>query len=69
MARSLQAQILAAFEESDLTFDELSEKAGLDLDRASMSRKLRGKQKMWTVECEQIARALGISVTAGKRAA
>jgi hypothetical protein len=69
MARSLQAQIWAAFEEADLTFDELSEKAGLELDRASMSRKLRGKQKMWTVECERIARVLGIEVSTGKKAA
>jgi len=69
MARSLQAQIWDAFAASDLTVDELSERAGLELDRASMSRKLRGKQKMWTVECERIARVLGIEVSTGKRAA
>jgi transcriptional regulator with XRE-family HTH domain len=68
MARSLQAQIWAAFEKANLTFDQLSEMAGLDLDRASMSRKLRGKQKMWTVECERIARVLGVEVSTGKAA-
>lgn len=44
---------------------ELARRAGLDLTKASLSRKLSGARDMTTVECEALARALGIAVQAG----
>jgi len=69
MARSLQEQILAAFEESDLTLDELIRLAKLDMDTSSLSRKLRGKQDLWATECEAIAHALRTVISTGRKAA
>jgi hypothetical protein len=69
MARSLQRQLWDAFEESGLTFDQLLRLADLDLDRASLSRKLRGKQTISAKECEAIAAALRVVITTGKVAA
>jgi hypothetical protein len=69
MSRSLQRQILAAFDQSGLTIDELIRLAGLEMDPASLSRKLRGKQAMRTTECEVLAKALRVVVSTGRSAA
>jgi hypothetical protein len=69
MARSLQGQLLAAFERSGLTIEELIRLANLDMNPASLSRKLRGKQVLFATECEALAVALRVVVQTGKRAA
>lgn len=69
MSRSLQRQIQAAFDASGLTIEELIRLANLEMNTASLSRKLRGKQAMRTTECEALAKALRIVVTAGRSAA
>jgi hypothetical protein len=69
VARTLAEQIRDAYEASTLTLDEIKERSGLDIDRASLSRKLRVKQKLWTDECEALAKVFKVVVSAGKRAA
>lgn len=48
---------------------ELLAASGLDIDRSSLSRKLRGDQPMTTEECECLCRALALKVSYQGRAA
>jgi hypothetical protein len=66
MARSLQGQLRDAFQRSGLTIDELIERSGLELDTASLSRKIRGKQTLRSTEIESLASALGVVVSTGR---
>lgn len=66
MARTIQRQLLDAFEAKGLTLDELIRLADLDCGPDSLSRKLRGKQSLRSGEIEKLATALRIEVTAGK---
>lgn len=65
MATSLQAQLLTAWEASPLTLEQLRDSLGIAIDLSSLSRKLRGKQKMTTEEAEAFARALGVQIATG----
>lgn len=67
--KTLAEQISEAFENSGMRPVDIMKLSGLDIDHASLSRKLRCKQKMWTHECEALARVLGVVVSTGKRAA
>jgi hypothetical protein len=67
--KSLAEQIHEAYLESGRGLEDLIIASGLDLDAASLSRKLRRKQKLWTDECEALASVLGVIVTTGKKAA
>lgn len=62
---SLADQLRAAWEASELTLDQLLARAGLDMTRVSLSRKLRGEQILTTEECEALALALGVEVSTG----
>ena len=66
MARSLQKQLLDAYTKSGLTFGELRRLANLECSEDSVSRKLRGRQVMFTREAEAIAKALRVEVSTGR---
>ena len=70
MAKTIQRQLLEAYEaqRERLTFDELIRLANLSCSADSVSRKLRGKQVLFSFEIEALARALRVQVTAGPRA-
>jgi ribosome-binding protein aMBF1 (putative translation factor) len=55
-------QIRVAFEASGLSIPELLERAGLEMNRSSLGRKLSGELEMWTWEAEALAKALGITL-------
>ena len=65
---SLQKQLHQAWVASGLTLDQLSAKAGLHMTKVSMSRKLRGLQKMTTQECEALSKVLRVQVAFGREA-
>lgn len=64
-------QLRVAFEASELSIPQLLERAGLELNRSSLGRKLSGELDMWTKEAEALAKALGIRLVwnAPRRAA
>jgi hypothetical protein len=65
MSKPIHRQLLEAYEEAGLTWDELIRLANLKCSADSISRKLRGKQSLRSGEIERLARALRIQVTAG----
>ena len=60
--RALHEQLRDAWEKSELTLDELAEQAGMKQSQGSISRKLNGKQKLFTDEAEALARVLGVTL-------
>ncbi len=67
MRAPLHEQLRRAWERSDLTLDELVDRAQLECCADSLSRKLRGKQTMSTLEAEALAMAMKERVVAGPR--
>ena len=43
-----------------MSVGELRARSGVDIDRSSMSRKLRGKAPMFIAEAEAVAKVLGL---------
>jgi len=66
MARSLQEQLLDAYNESGMTFGDLRRLANLACSEDSVSRKLRGEQSLRSYEIEAMARALRVKVSTGR---
>lgn len=70
MALPLQRQLLDAYSarkrRDGLTIEALLLLCRLDISSDSLSRKLRGKQKIEAKEVEAIATALGVEVRAGR---
>lgn len=56
---SLVRQLHDAWVETGWSARTLLEKTGLDCDRTSMGRKIRGQQSISAVELEAVARVLG----------
>jgi hypothetical protein len=70
MARPIHRQLLVVHDASELTFGQLKRLAALKCSEESLSRKLRGRQVLFTSEAEAIARALRCEVRfSGKSAA
>lgn len=61
----LHEQLRQAWERSGWSLAELAEKSGVACGENSLSRKLRGKQPLSTIECEQLATTLGVVVIGG----
>ncbi len=68
MARTIQRQLLDAFEGSNMTLGELLRLSALRCSEDSLSRKLRGRQSLRAPEIERLANALRVEVTAGRAA-
>lgn len=66
--KALHQQVYLAFEASGLTVVKLAALSGLGLDPSVVSRKLRGKTPMTTVECEAFVKVLRSAVRYGHRA-
>lgn len=67
--QSSRERLLDAWSRSGMTLDELRVRAGLDVSRSSLSRKLRGSQAMEAGEVDALNLALGAGVRrAGSRA-
>lgn len=58
--QTLTEQLYEAFVASGLSVAELLTQSGLDIERSSLSRKLRGELRMNTDEAEALARELKI---------
>lgn len=65
----IHQQLLDAYETRDLTWDELIRLANLKCSADSVSRKLRGKQKLFSYEIEALAKALRVEIRAGRNEA
>jgi hypothetical protein len=65
----LQEQLYKEFERSGMSVGVLLRMSGLELDRSSLSRKLRGHQPISTVELEVLCAALRMEVRYSGRAA
>lgn len=69
MARSIQEQLLTAYEAKKrtekMTLDELLRLSGMTCGPDSLSRKLRGEQSLRSDEIELLATALSVVVVAG----
>lgn len=59
---TITAQLQRAFTESGWTLTELLKASRLDIDRSSLGRKLKGLQRMDTLEAEAIALALAVTI-------
>lgn len=72
VAKTIQEQLIAAWEASGLTQPELGERAGLGLSQPTLSRRLSRCAEVsipfTTEEAEKVARALGITIVGGRRA-
>ncbi len=64
--RSLPEQLNDAFERSGLSVQQLSilllEKSGLEIERSSLQRKLKGKLRLNTDEAQALATVLGVTL-------
>ena len=65
MQGPLHEQLRRAWVKSGLSQLELIQRASLNCSLSAMSRKLRGKQALYTFEVEAMATALGVVVRAG----
>jgi hypothetical protein len=61
-APPLHEQLRTAWESSDLSLEQLRDRAGVECSADSLSRKLRGKQPLTTREAELLARALVVDL-------
>lgn len=62
MVRTLTEQLNEAFERSGWSVAELLEKSNFDIDRSSLSRKLKGELRMNTDEAEVLATVLQTTI-------
>lgn len=60
--RSLTEQLNEAFQRSGLSVAELLTKSGIDVDRSSLSRKLKGELRMNVDEAQALAAALDVTL-------
>jgi transcriptional regulator with XRE-family HTH domain len=60
--QSLVEQVRAAQKRKRMSVQQLLEESGLDLERSTLSRKLRGETPATTKEIEALARALKIEL-------
>jgi hypothetical protein len=62
--RTVQEKLLRAFEQTRprMSVGKLTQLSGLEVDRSSMSRKIRGKAPMSVDEAQAVARVLGLRV-------
>jgi transcriptional regulator with XRE-family HTH domain len=59
---AVSKRIREAYAASEMTLDELIERSGMDTTRASMSRKMKGKQGLDASDCEKLAKVFGFEV-------
>jgi len=62
VSSSLASQLLKAFRRSGWTVAQLGVRAGIDVERSALSRKIRGQTPMSTWEAERFARVLGVTL-------
>lgn len=60
--RSLPEQLDAAFEATGWSVQALLEKSGLEIERSSLQRKLKGKLRLNTDEAQVLATVLGVTL-------
>lgn len=60
--RSMTEQLNDAFERSGLTVVELLKRSGLDIDRSSLARKLKGELRLNVDEAQTLAAVLGVTL-------
>lgn len=60
--KSLIEQLWAAFQAKGWTTAQLLERSKLDCDLSSLNRKMRGRQKTSTEECQALAAALEVTI-------
>ncbi len=67
--KPIQERLYAEFCKTGLSVGDLQRQSGLPVARSTMSKKLRGKAPMSTVEAEAIAQTIGWRVQLVRRAA
>jgi len=60
--RSLTEQLCDAFKRSGWSVAELLTKSGLDIERSSLDRKLKGELRLNVDEAQALANALGVTL-------
>lgn len=66
---SVQQKLLQEFARTGMSVGKLREVTGLEIDRSSMSRKIRGVQPMSLDEADAVASVLGLRIKAVRRKA